>query len=61
DLLAGSLGRRPDDDLRRALLVAVETGDTLVQLAFRVAPDGDQKIIDEARELLRAYLARVLD
>ncbi|MEU4656606.1 TetR/AcrR family transcriptional regulator [Streptomyces sp. NPDC023723] len=61
DLLAGSLGRRPDDDLRRVFLIAVETADTLVQLAFRVAPDGDQKIIDEARELLRAYLGRVLD
>ncbi len=32
-----------------------------MQLAFRVAPDGDEKIIEEARELLRAYLGRVLD
>ncbi|WP_320782904.1 TetR/AcrR family transcriptional regulator [Streptomyces sp. CRN 30] len=61
DLLAGTLKRRPDDDLRRTFLVAVETADTLVQLAFRVAPDGDEKIIEEARELLRAYLSRVLD
>ncbi|MGW7569624.1 TetR family transcriptional regulator [Streptomyces tendae] len=61
ELLSGYLGRRPDDDLRRVFLVAVETADTLVQLAFRVASDGDEKIIEEARELLRAYLGRVLD
>ncbi|NEB13124.1 TetR/AcrR family transcriptional regulator [Streptomyces coelicoflavus] len=61
ELLSGYLGRRPDDDMRRVFLVAVETADTLVQLAFRVAPDGDEKIIEEARELLRAYLGRVLD
>ncbi|MFE9344116.1 TetR family transcriptional regulator [Streptomyces olivaceus] len=61
ELLSGYLGRRPDDDLRRVFLVAVETADTLVQLAFRVAPDGDDRIIEEARELLRAYLGRVLD
>ncbi|KAF2781051.1 TetR family transcriptional regulator [Streptomyces sp. KO7888] len=61
ELLSGYLGRRPDDDMRRVFLVAVETADTLVQLAFRVAPHGDEKIIEEARELLRAYLGRVLD
>lgn len=60
-LLSGHVGREPDDDLRRAVLVAVETADTLVHLAFRVAPDGDERIIREARELLRAYLGRVLD
>ncbi|MEV5547143.1 TetR/AcrR family transcriptional regulator [Streptomyces sp. NPDC052309] len=61
ELLSGFLGRRPDDDLRRVFLVAVETADTLVQLAFRVDPEGDEKVIEEARELLRAYLGRVLD
>ncbi|MFR0353634.1 TetR family transcriptional regulator [Streptomyces sediminimaris] len=61
DLLSGYLGREPDEDLRRTFLIAVETADTLVHLAFRVAPDGDAKIIEEARGLLRAYLARVLD
>lgn len=60
-LLSGHLGREPDDELRRVFLVAVETADTLVHLAFRVAPEGDQKIIEEMREMLRAYLARVLD
>ncbi|WP_282701561.1 TetR/AcrR family transcriptional regulator [Streptomyces sp. CC219B] len=61
DLLSGHLGRTPDEDLRRVFLVAVETADTLVHLAFRVSPEGDERIIEEARELLRAYLARVLD
>ncbi|MEV0180807.1 TetR/AcrR family transcriptional regulator [Streptomyces sp. NPDC050625] len=61
ELLSGYLGRTPDDDLRRTFLVAVETADTLVHLAFRVDPQGDEAIIAETRELLRAYLARVLD
>jgi AcrR family transcriptional regulator len=61
DLLSGYLDREPDDDLRRTFLIAVETADTLVHLAFRVSPGGDDRIIEEAREMLRAYLARVLD
>ncbi|MEU6574553.1 TetR/AcrR family transcriptional regulator [Streptomyces sp. NPDC046805] len=60
-LLSGHLGRAPDDDLRRTFLIAVEAADTLVHLAFRVHPQGDEAIIAETRELLRAYLARVLD
>ncbi|KUN92824.1 TetR/AcrR family transcriptional regulator [Streptomyces caeruleatus] len=61
DLLSGYLGREPDDDLRRNFLIAVETADTLVHLAFRVSQGGDDRIIEEARQMLRAYLARVLD
>ncbi|GGW49060.1 TetR family transcriptional regulator [Streptomyces lucensis JCM 4490] len=61
DLLSGHLGRRPDDTLRLVFLVAVESADTLVQLAFRMDPQGDEAIIAETRELLRAYLGRVLD
>ncbi|MGW3955032.1 TetR family transcriptional regulator [Streptomyces sp. NPDC004752] len=60
-LLSGYLGRTPDEELRRTFLVAVETADTLVHLAFRVAPEGDEAIIAETRDLLRAYLARALD
>ncbi|MFE2042775.1 TetR family transcriptional regulator [Streptomyces sp. NPDC059477] len=61
-LLAGHLGRHPDDDaLRRTFLVAVETADTLVHLAFRVDPRGDAAIIEEMRKMLRAYLGRALD
>ncbi|MEU8793365.1 TetR/AcrR family transcriptional regulator [Streptomyces sp. NPDC048643] len=61
DLLSGFLGRTPDEKLRRCFLVAVESADSLVHLAFRVAPEGDEGIIAETRELLRAYLGRVLD
>ncbi|MFD7374636.1 TetR/AcrR family transcriptional regulator [Streptomyces sp. S1A1-8] len=61
DLLSDYLDRTPDEDLRRTFLVAVETADSLVHLAFRIAPEGDERIIGETRELLRAYLARVLD
>ncbi|WP_326655130.1 MULTISPECIES: TetR/AcrR family transcriptional regulator [unclassified Streptomyces] len=61
ELLAGHLGRGADDELRRAALVSVEAADALLQLAFRVDPAGDEEIVAETRELLRAYLARVLD
>ncbi|MGW5610343.1 TetR family transcriptional regulator [Streptomyces sp. NPDC003753] len=61
ELLSAYLGREPDEALRRTLLIAVETADTLVHLAFRVSAEGDEKIIAEMRELLRAYLARALD
>lgn len=61
DLLSGYLRRPPDGDLRRTFLIAVETADTLVQLAFRVDAQGDERIIEEMRRMLRAYLARVLD
>ncbi|MFF9111102.1 TetR family transcriptional regulator [Streptomyces sp. NPDC014805] len=61
DLLADFLGREPDEGLRRTFLVAVETADTLVHLAFRMDAQGDEGIIAETRELLRAYLGRVLD
>lgn len=60
-LLAPHLGREPDDALRRTFLVAVETADALVRLAFRLDPAGDEAIIGETRQLLRAYLARTLD
>ncbi|GDY66842.1 TetR family transcriptional regulator [Streptomyces avermitilis] len=38
ELLSAYLGRTPDDDLRRTFLIAVETADTLVHLAFRMSP-----------------------
>ncbi|MCZ4510822.1 TetR/AcrR family transcriptional regulator [Streptomyces sp. ActVer] len=61
DLLSSVLNREPDEDLRRTFLIAVEAADTLVQLAFRLDPSGDERVIEETRELLRAYLARSLD
>ncbi|MEU0370998.1 TetR/AcrR family transcriptional regulator [Streptomyces sp. NPDC006283] len=61
DLLAAHLGRPADVALRRTVLVAVEATDALLQLAFRVLPSGDEEIVAETRELVRAYLARVFD
>ncbi|MFG2524556.1 TetR family transcriptional regulator [Streptomyces sp. NPDC048527] len=61
ELLAVHLDRTPDDTLRRTFLVAVESADALVRLAFRLDPAGDENVIAETRELLRAYLARALD
>ncbi|MEU6369724.1 TetR/AcrR family transcriptional regulator [Streptomyces sp. NPDC046931] len=61
DLLSAYLDHEPDEDLRRVFLIAVETADTLVHLAFRMDPEGDESVIAETRVLLRAYLERVLD
>ncbi|MGY0066392.1 hypothetical protein ACWZEH_06085 [Streptomyces sp. QTS137] len=61
DLLSGYPGREPDDAPRRGSLIAVETADALVHLAFRVAPEGEEEIIAELRETLRACPARVPD
>ncbi|MER5933172.1 TetR/AcrR family transcriptional regulator [Streptomyces sp. NPDC002054] len=61
ELLCGHLQRTPDTALRRAVLVAVEATDALIQLAFRSDPAGDQDIVDETRVMMQAYLARVLD
>ncbi|MGV9855406.1 TetR family transcriptional regulator [Streptomyces sp. NPDC003442] len=64
-LLADRLGTGGDgateERLRVAFLLAVETADALLRLAFRVDPEGDPAIVAETKELLRAYLARVLD
>lgn len=61
ELIATHLGRSADVALRRAVLVSVEAADALLQLAFREQPYGDGEIVTETRELLRAYLARILD
>ncbi|UQX00450.1 TetR/AcrR family transcriptional regulator [Streptomyces sp. RerS4] len=61
ELLCAHLGLTPDATLARAVLVAVEATDALVQLAFRADPAGDPDIVGETRAMMRAYLARVLD
>ncbi|MGW0365650.1 TetR family transcriptional regulator [Streptomyces sp. NPDC002990] len=61
ELLCAHLGLTPDVALRRAVLVAVEATDALLQLAFRADPAGDPGIITETRAMMHAYLARVLD
>ncbi|MCY0952347.1 TetR/AcrR family transcriptional regulator [Streptomyces sp. H27-S2] len=61
ELLSTHLGLTPDATLERAVLVAVEATDALIQLAFRVDPAGDPGIVAETRAMMHAYLARVLD
>ncbi|MCX5379227.1 TetR/AcrR family transcriptional regulator [Streptomyces sp. NBC_00091] len=61
ELLCAHLGLTPAPALARAVLVAVEATDALVQLAFRVDPAGDPGIVAETRAMMHAYLARVLD
>ncbi|MFD3328982.1 TetR family transcriptional regulator [Streptomyces sp. NPDC058701] len=60
ELLSAHLGLTPDAALERAVLVAVEATDALIQLAFRVDPAGDPGIVAETRAMMHAYLARVL-
>ncbi|MDN3055457.1 TetR/AcrR family transcriptional regulator [Streptomyces sp. SRF1] len=54
-------GEGDEERLRVAFLLAVEAADALLRLAFRMDPEGDPAIVAETKELLRAYLARVLD
>ncbi|WP_411106637.1 TetR family transcriptional regulator [Streptomyces sp. cmx-4-9] len=61
ELLGDHLGRTPDATLWRAVLVAVEATDALIQLAFRSDASGDPDIVAETRAMMHAYLARVLD
>jgi hypothetical protein len=37
--------------------VAIQTGGTLLQLAFRISPSGDPATIDEAKRITRLYVA----
>ncbi|MFC0601615.1 TetR/AcrR family transcriptional regulator [Streptomyces palmae] len=65
ELLAARLGVAESGEdgerMRMAMLIAVETADALLRLAFRVDPAGDPAVVAETKELLRGYLARVLD
>jgi AcrR family transcriptional regulator len=44
--------------LRFALEIAVETADALIKLAFRRDADGDERVLAEAKALIREYLHR---
>jgi AcrR family transcriptional regulator len=43
--------------LTTACQVAIQTGGTLLQLAFRISPSGDPATIDEAKRITRLYVA----
>lgn len=49
-----------DQTLRLVLRVAVEAGDGVLDLAFRLDPAGDPVVVEEAKRLVRAYLTEHL-
>ena len=55
-LLAAQLGDPAEVPGERALIMAIKIADALVRLAFAVAPDGDQGIIDHAKRLIKIHL-----
>jgi AcrR family transcriptional regulator len=57
-LLEGRFGLTRDDRLEFALAMAVEMADALVKAAFRYQVDGDERILAEAKEIIRDYLDR---
>ncbi|MFG3697840.1 TetR family transcriptional regulator [Micromonospora sp. NPDC047620] len=65
DQLARVLGERfgltDVPDLRFHLEIAVETADALIKLAFRRLPEGDERVLAEAKALIREYLHRQVD
>ena len=58
-LVLPALGDEPE--LRLALRVAVEAGDGVLDLAFRVDGAGDPSVVAEAKRLIKAYLSGYLD
>jgi AcrR family transcriptional regulator len=56
-ILVAQCGLEDDERLERACRVAVHTTDALLQLAFRLDPEGDEAILAEARRLQHLYLA----
>lgn len=57
-VLAEHFGMTRDDRLEFALAMAVEMADALVKAAFRYQVDGDERILAEAKEIIRDYLDR---
>ncbi|MEV1287767.1 TetR/AcrR family transcriptional regulator [Micromonospora sp. NPDC049679] len=47
--------------LRFSLEIAVEAADSLIKLAFRRVADGDERVLREARALVREYLHSHVD
>ncbi|WP_199730304.1 TetR/AcrR family transcriptional regulator [Amycolatopsis panacis] len=48
---------RSAEELRFAIAIANETADALLKLAFRHEPQGDERIVAEAKHLVKGYLA----
>ncbi|GIG63788.1 TetR/AcrR family transcriptional regulator [Phytomonospora endophytica] len=61
ELIIDRLGFADRPRLRFALAIGVETGDALINLAFRRDPEGDPEVLGEAKVLIRDYLSRHVD
>jgi AcrR family transcriptional regulator len=55
-LLAAEHGDDPGLPSERSLVIAIKIADALVKYAFSVHPDGDDEIIQQAKELIRMHL-----
>src|SRR5262245_4433426 len=60
DLLILDFGIEESADVSSALAIAVEIADSLIKLAFRRDPHGDDAVLGEAKEIIRDYLFRKL-
>lgn len=56
ELLAAEQGDRPGLPTERSLVIAIKIADALVKFAFSVRPDGDDEIIQHAKQLIRIHL-----
>ncbi len=51
---------RGDPGLLRSCRLAIHVGEAVLRLAFAEDPDGDEAVIDEVKDLERAYLEQVV-
>lgn len=58
DILAEEFGLPAGEELNFRLEVVVEIADALINRAFLVDPNGDETFIEEARVVIREYLAK---
>lgn len=58
DVLTERFGLADPERLRFALTLAVEAADALIKLAFRRDREGDERVLAEAKTLVREYLQR---
>jgi AcrR family transcriptional regulator len=57
-VLVTGFGLADEPNLSFSLTIAVEIADSLIKLAFRLRPDGDEAVLVEAKDIIRDYLYR---
>ena len=57
-VLVSGFGLADGANLSFSLTIAVEIADSLIKLAFRLRPDGDEAVLVEAKDIIRDYLYR---